>query len=237
MAGQIGLKTTIQNVKAMNYNYKELRNTTGEVRTGAKENQIVGLAIVFNSVTDLGWFKEMILPEAVTTELLRQDVRCLFNHDSNLITGRTTAGTLTLEKTARGLQYFNDCAPTSYGLDLIISLKRGDITGSSFGFSVAKGGDRWEKAADGSDLRIITKISRLYDVSPVTYPAYADTEAAARSFAEYQKNGNGTKYNAAREDIRRREIQLKQIQLEMIKPQPHRLTIAEAERQLKALKP
>ena len=61
------------------------------------------------------------------------------------------------------------------------SIKRKDITGSSFSFSVAPNGDDWVENEDGSVLRTITEFSSLGDVGPVTFPAYADTTTAARA--------------------------------------------------------
>lgn len=161
---------------------KEIRNTEFEVRAESDSRRVVGRAIVFNSITDLGWYMEKIAPEAVDDLVLAQDVRALFNHDANLILARTKSGTLKLEKTAEGLDYSFDSPDTTYGNDLLVSLSRGDVSGSSFGFTVKK--DSWERMDDGRELRTILKIGRLLDISPVTFPAYADTEAAKRSHDE-----------------------------------------------------
>lgn len=77
---------------------------------------------------------------------------------------------------------------TSYGKDLAVSMKRGDITQSSFAFTVEK--DDWSTDDNGNDLRTIKKIKRLYDVSPVTYPAYSDANdltIAQRGLTEYKE--------------------------------------------------
>ena len=136
---------------------------------------IQGHAAVFNRVADLGFFEEEILPGAFD-DVLGDDVRALFNHDPNLILGRSVAKTLRLAVDDAGLGYEVDTAPTTYGNDLLISVRRGDVDQSSFAFFVAD--ERWNE-----DLtrRTIVKFSRLLDVSPVTFPAYTETDASARS--------------------------------------------------------
>lgn len=219
-------------------NDKETRiDNTSLIRQVGTSRKITGTAIVFNSITNIGWFQEKIDPSAVDEALLNQDVRALFNHDSNLILARTKSGTLRLFKTARGLEYEIDTAETSYGDDLLVSLRRGDVTGSSFGFAVARGGDRWETLADGTQLRIITKISKLFDVSPVTFPAYPDTEAAARSFEQYKrKSGTWGSENDLKREQQLLEIKLQLARESLKPPSPRRWTIAEAEALLKTLK-
>lgn len=113
-------------------------------------------------------------------EVLDQDVPALVNHDPSLILGRSSAGTLKLSTDDSGLYFEIPQLPnTTYANDLRESVSRGDINGMSFGFipgEQAKG-----RAPDGRQLRTHTRISRLLDVSPVTYPAYADTDVVLRS--------------------------------------------------------
>ena len=153
--------------------------TSGDGSIGFK-----GTAIVFNKRTWIGgrrWgFWEEIAPEAVTKTLLEADVRFLFNHDPNLILARNTAGTLRREATPEGLQVDADMAPTTYGLNLAISLERKDITQMSFAFDELA--YEWSEAEDGNDLYRVTELT-LYDVSPVAYPAYTETDAGLRSLA------------------------------------------------------
>ena len=109
----------------------------------------------------------------------KQDVRALLNHDPNFVLGRTKAGTLTLREDARGLHYTNDLPDTQTGRDLMTSIKRGDITGSSFAFVVKQ--DKWTQA-DTGDIREILDVN-LFDVSPVTYPANEATSVGMRSLS------------------------------------------------------
>lgn len=122
-------------------------------------------------------------------DVLKDDVRALFNHDANLILARSKngTGTLTLGVDDRGLFYEFEAPDTQAGRDLLVSLQRGDVDQSSFAFTVSRGGQKWEEETrDGvtTARRTITKVSRLYDVSPVTYPAYPDASAALRSFEQ-----------------------------------------------------
>lgn len=147
-----------------------------------------GYAAKFNTLSELMWdFRETIAPGAFD-DVLQDDVRALFNHDPNLILGRLPAGTLRLSVDDVGLLYEVDLPDVDYARNLAVSIERGDVTQSSFAFSLALEGDKLEKKADGTYLRTITKIERLYDVAPVTYPAYPDTTVGQRDFMESLKS-------------------------------------------------
>ena len=150
---------------------------------------VVGHASMYNTRSEFMGFYETIEEGAFTDDLIKSsDVRALINHDQNLILARNTSGTLKLEADAQGLRYEFEMPETSYGKDLAVSMKRGDITQSSFAFTVEK--DDWSTDDNGNDLRTIKKIKRLYDVSPVTYPAYQDANdltIAQRGLAEYKE--------------------------------------------------
>lgn len=160
----------------------ERRTVSGEVRADGKKEgrKIQGYAAVFGEETELffGELVEEIAPGAFDN-VLGDDVRALFNHDPNFVLGRNTSGTLRLSVDEKGLAYEIDVPETNIGNDLLMSVRRGDISQSSFGFTVVK--DQWEALPDGRDKRTILEVGQLFDVSPVTYPAYATTEATARS--------------------------------------------------------
>ena len=124
---------------------------------------------------------EIILPGAFDGRL-NDTVLALFNHDQNLILARTAGGegTLKLSVDNIGLRYEFEAAETTTGNDLLEGIRRGDIAGSSFAFTVAHGGDTWTPEGRGA-LRTIAKISRLFDCSPVVSPAYAETTVTARA--------------------------------------------------------
>lgn len=133
--------------------------------------KIRGYAAVYGSDSEwMGGFYEQIEAGAFD-DVLDNDVRAYFNHDENLILGRVSSGTLRISTDKKGLYYEVDLPKTTYADDLIELMKRGDINQSSFAFLIDR--DRWEER-DGKTYRIIEKVSRLLDVSPVSQPAYPD---------------------------------------------------------------
>lgn len=174
----------------------ERRFFTAQLRAvgGDESPKIVGYAAVFNQLSkDLGGFREMILPGAFANAL-SGDVRALKNHNVDLILGRTTAGTLTLTEDDVGLRYEIDPPDAQYARDLIVSIKRGDLDQSSFAFRVLEGGESWREPDQGEPLpvRVLHEVE-LFDVSPVTFPAYPTTSVATRSKAkELAPDGRAT---------------------------------------------
>lgn len=163
---------------------RERRIVGGHVEARAVEGEptkLSGYAAVFNSVTEIaGLFREQIAPGAFADAANRDDVRALFNHDANFVLGRTTSGTLSLSEDATGLRYDVTPPNTTWANDLMVSVQRGDISQSSFAFSVDD--EKWEYPKGETPMRTIRKAT-LYDVSPVTYPAYTDTSVSARAIA------------------------------------------------------
>lgn len=173
---------------------------------GADVPIIRGHAAVFDKLSEnLGGFRERIAPGAFDS-VLEDDVRALFNHDGNLILGRTRAGTLRLFLDDVGLGYELTPPDTQAGRDLMTSIKRGDVSQSSFAFRVAAGGDSWDEDEDGVIIRTITKFGRLFDVSPVTFPAYPDTSVAARSLDLFK--ASKVQATACNLDLRRRQLEM-----------------------------
>lgn len=156
-----------------------------EVRHDENGQRVIGYGAVFNTMSnDLGGFTERIEPGAFDGTL-QDDVRFLLNHDPNFIFGRTVAGTLSLSVDAIGLRYEVELPDTQGARDLAVSLERGDITQSSFAFTVAE--DEWDQDEENNIVRTITKVNRLYDVSAVTYPAYEEASVALRSMEKWQE--------------------------------------------------
>lgn len=142
---------------------------------GVSHPVITGYAAVYDSLSeDLGGFYEVVRPGAFDRAMGETDVRALFNHEPSYILGREKAKTLRLFDDSKGLRYEIDAPDTQCARDLITSIERGDIDGSSFGFIIV--GERWSTAPDGSPLRELTDVLP-FDVSPVTYPAYEGTAA------------------------------------------------------------
>ena len=156
----------------------EQRAYDGEIKAAAESRTVEGYASVFNSMSeDLGGFREIILPGAFSN-VLDNDVRALYNHDSNYLLARTTSGTLELKEDEKGLYYRFEMPNTSYGNDMLELFRRGDLTQSSFGFTVEK--DNW-RMEDGQQVRYIERVGSLFDVSPVVFPAYSQASSGLRS--------------------------------------------------------
>jgi HK97 family phage prohead protease len=129
--------------------------------------------------------RERIMPGAFD-DVLNADVRGLFNHEPTLLLGRTSAGTMRLTSDAEGLRYEIDPPDTSTGRDVMESIRRGDLSGSSFWFQVAPDGQRWIDT-DSESIREITQFSSLFDVGPVTFPAYEATTTGLRDEESVRK--------------------------------------------------
>jgi len=170
---------------------QERRTFTGSVHTRADgegmPKEVGGIAAVVNSVTDLGYFEEVINTGAFDNALAKDyDIRCLFNHEADLILGRTKADTCRVFVNGDGnLEYtwVPDYENPTH-MSVVRSIMRGDITQSSFAFTIKE--QNWSESEKYGSMgkRSITMVDTLYDVSPVTYPAYEDTEADARSIAQ-----------------------------------------------------
>jgi HK97 family phage prohead protease len=193
-----------------------------ELRQEGDADIIEGFTAVYNSRSqDLGGFVEVIEP-GFFSDVLDDDVRALFNHDPNIVLGRTKSGTLRLFDTTDGLRVVNELPKTTWGNDLKVSIERGDVDQMSFGFTVKKGGDSWAKR-NGVNIRTLKPggCKRLYDVSPVTYPAYAATSVQARDYVRAIEDGSQEIESFVDEAIvkeqerierRKREIQISELE-------------------------
>lgn len=175
-----------------------------EARSDAEGNAttLSGYAAVFDTPATIGGlqpFVEVIDRGAFDTAL-GDDVRVLFNHDPNLLIGRTKSGTASISVDQHGLRYDVTPPDTQVGRDVMALVGRGDVDGSSFGFRVLE--DRWTEGQTADDLpvRHIQRVA-LYDVSPVTSPAYIETSVEARADAE-----TITAAAAARRDAKRDQL-------------------------------
>lgn len=146
---------------------------------------IEGHAAVFDSWSEtLGGifpFKEKVRKGAFAESIGKDDIRALFNHDPNYVLGRNRAGTLELVEDDVGLRVRITPPDTSWAMDITTSIRRGDISQMSIGFVVED--DEWS-SKDGIDTRELKKV-RLFDVSPVTFPAYTATDVGVRAMQEY----------------------------------------------------
>lgn len=152
------------------------RTATGQAST------ISGYAARFDREAVIaGAFREVIARGAFAEALKTSDTRALVNHDSNQLIGRRKAGTLQLEEDAAGLFYRVQLPDTQVGRDVRTLIQRGDMSGSSFAFTVKE--DRWTFPTRSGELpkRTILAVDDLVDISPVTFPAYSATSVQANS--------------------------------------------------------
>jgi uncharacterized protein len=150
-----------------------------ERRDENESEKIVGHAAVFDVVGDGGWFREKIAPGAFAKSITEDDVRALFNHDPNYVLGRNKAGTLVMREDDKGLWIEVDPPDTQFANDLKISISRGDITQMSFGFQIIKE-SRQKGEGNEPDLFTLQEV-KLWDVSPVTFPFYQQTDVSVHS--------------------------------------------------------
>jgi hypothetical protein len=158
-----------------------IEGLTVETRDGAAPI-IRGHAAVFGQLSeDLGGFREQIAPGAFASAVDgSDDVRALFNHDPNFILGRNRSKTLRMKEDSRGLAIEIDAPETPTIRDLVLApIARGDVSQMSFGFSVKPGGQDWAKDDEGRTIRTL-KALRTFDVSPVVFPAYPQTDVGLR---------------------------------------------------------
>jgi HK97 family phage prohead protease len=182
---------TIDEYKAWADKHKEVRQATGlrkdtpdEVRLNfdTKPAKIIGYASLFDSWYELyPGFREAVAPGAFRKSIQSDDVRALWNHNPDHVLGRTKAQTLALIEDDKGLRYEITPPETTMAKDLMVSIKRGDVSQSSFGFNIVAQLVEYDKKQDLVS-RTLTEV-QLWDVSPVTYPASPQTEVSVRGIA------------------------------------------------------
>lgn len=159
-----------------------------QLRAKKDATGIDGHAAVFNQLSqDLGGFRERVMPGAFAADLANNpDIRCLFNHDANIIFGRTRSKTLRVAEDPIGLFFDCDMPDTQFSRDTQVSIDRGDIAECSFGFYSVK--TKWSEEPDPADptgktMMLVRELHevRTFDVSPVTFPAYTGTDVDTRT--------------------------------------------------------
>lgn len=157
------------------YEASEIRAENGD-----GDATLVGHAAVFDTLSLEMWgFREKIAPGAFADTIGKDDIRALWNHEPSMVLGRVAAGTLDVAEDKRGLAVRIKPPDTQAGRDAVTSISRGDVSQMSFGFRVLE--DSWETDADDPSLliRTVEKV-QLWEVSPVTFPAYPDTDIGKR---------------------------------------------------------
>jgi len=164
---------------------KELRSYPVELRASKEDEKLVGHSAVFEQLSeDLGGFREKIRAGAFAESIGQDDIRALFNHDSNFVLGRNKNKTLELEEDDTGLKVSIQPPDTQWARDLMFSVARGDINQMSFAFETLI--DEWDESGV-IPIRTLVR-AKLYDVSVVTYPAYPQTSVGVRSPEDIYKS-------------------------------------------------
>jgi HK97 family phage prohead protease len=143
--------------------------------------KITGKPAVYNVMSeDLGGFREIIKPGAFSKTLKERNVKSLWNHDPNYVLGSVKSGTMTIADEADGLTFEVSPPDSGWARDMMMSIDRGDVDQMSFGFRTIE--DDWEiLTVDGEDIVIrMLLAAELFEVSPVTFPAYPDTSVSLR---------------------------------------------------------
>jgi HK97 family phage prohead protease len=176
--------------------------TDFKVRQEEQNRYIEGYFIRFNEETELwpGAFEE-VSPEAVVNSLKNNDIRCLFNHDTSIVLGRTGNKTLELKADSVGLFGRVKINPNDkQAMDILARIERGDINACSFGFNIIS--EEIQNRDDGT-VKFILRDIDLKEVSPVTFPAYPTTSISARKqdFEQYKQRLLEAKKNQLKERI------------------------------------
>jgi hypothetical protein len=162
---------------------------------GEGERRLSGHGAVYDKLSvDLGGYRELFEQGTFSDSIAKDDIRSLRDHNSSYILGRTKSGTLLLEEDKKGVKFDVSLPDTSYANDLVVSVERKDVTGCSIIFSVEQ--ERW--FVDGEEVEFLDALmamwdekkhkverhvnkGRLYDIGPVTFPAYPQTDVKARA--------------------------------------------------------
>ena len=170
----------------------EQRNTTFPVSV-TEENEkrtIEGYAMLFGVKSDGLDFEEVIERGALDGVIEKSDVFALLNHNRDrgiLARSVNGKGSLTLTVDSKGLKYRFEAPRTMLGDELLENLRRNEINQSSFAFTVADGGEKWERMKNGKWKRTISQFARIYDVSPVYNAAYSKTTVSMRGKEQAEK--------------------------------------------------
>ncbi|AWF95372.1 HK97 family phage prohead protease [Weissella cibaria] len=168
--------------------YRAVELDSSELRAGQGESigQIAGYAIVWDTPSTNLPFVEVIQGGALNGVDLSK-VIALYNHDFANVLGRVDSGTLQLDIDKHGLHFTLDIPDTTLGRDVYTQIKNGNLSGLSFRFTIADGGESW-KNVNGKPVRYISKIATMREISIVSVPAYDDTSVeVTRSFKEFTK--------------------------------------------------
>lgn len=199
---------------------KEIRAFNFEIRAENDEergNYIEGRAIVYDDYTDMGWYRETIDKGALDNTDLK-DVRLLVNHNTDMIplarsrnNNANSTMQLSVDDEGMAIRANLDTESNTEAKNLYSAIDRGDISGMSFMFMVDE--DRWEDIDSDYPTRHILGISKVFEVSAVTWPAYESTSLESRGLADALDNAKASLENVKAE---KREIERKKQRIKIL---------------------
>lgn len=194
------MRSTESGCAGNRYSSRSVTRYLVQCRSELDGNTLVGHAAVFGEIAKVPGGYERMARTAFDEVLDRSDndTVAAVNHDMSRVLGRQSSGTLRLKVDGEGLAYEVDLPETSYAEDLKALVRRGDITGASIGF--LPGEEKFLRAPDGQPIIEHTSISYLRDVSPVTKPAYHETDVALRHY-EFPRFSNRDRLIRARHRV------------------------------------
>ena len=160
---------------------KRMRTTATDFTTRDDDGKlsIEGYFAVYDSIYQIAPNMTESIAQGAFDNTISDDIRCLINHDTTLVLGRTKAGTLQLRTDNRGLWGHVDINPNDVdAMNLYNRVQRGDVDQCSFGFDII---DEETEFRDDGAVHWTIKEVKLYEVSPCTFPAYEETNIAART--------------------------------------------------------
>lgn len=199
---------------------KEIRTFDFEVRASVDETHghtLTGQPIVYNERTNLGWYDEIIADGALAEADLR-DVRFLVNHNINMIplarsrnnNANSTMQMEVIEGKGMTIRVDLDTENNADARSLYSAVERGDISGMSFMFRVD--GESWDDIESDHPTRTVTNISKVFEVSAVTFPAYEATSIQARGLADALDSAKAS-LESARAELRKIEVEKEKIKM------------------------
>ena len=174
-----------------------------ELRADGEARKLAGYAAVFDTEAVIaGAWRESVAPGAFAKTIFEHDIRALWNHDPNIVLGRNKAGTLKLSEDGHGLNAEIEPPDNEWGRPVFDAVKRGDVTGMSISFRAIK--QEWTRPPEGSlELPKRTlREAKLYDVSPVTFPAFEATSIGTRMAEMELPDAEGDAIEVARVLVR-----------------------------------
>ncbi len=175
----------------------EIRATKLHVRSDEQDtHQIEGTAIVYNEPSQDMGFVEYIMPGALEGVDLGQ-LLLLYSHDYQNVLASIPSGSLAITDDDNGLHFTAELPNTTLGNDVAELIATNRVSGMSFGFKIADGGDTWSQGGDSITIHTVTQIESMSEISITPIPAYQETQVSTqvqRSLEEFKKGVEKKRY-------------------------------------------